>query len=78
MQTLSNLLSHAGFHSITQKKHGLSGVYMGIQSEKNEAEFMINRPFYNKLLKYPKIFFIEMVQLIFKRKSEFITLIAYK
>jgi 2-polyprenyl-3-methyl-5-hydroxy-6-metoxy-1,4-benzoquinol methylase len=76
MQTLSNLLSHTGFHTITQKKHGLSGVYMGIQSEKNVDEFMSSRPFHKKLLKYPKIFFIELVQLLYKRKSEFITLIA--
>ncbi len=78
MQVLSNLLRDAGFYNITQKTHGLSGIYMGIKSEKNEAEFLVNRSFYKKLLKYPKIFFIEIIQLLFKKKSEFITLIAYK
>ena len=76
--TLTSLLRDVGFYNINQKIHGLSGVYMGLQSEKNVDEFMCNRPFYNKVLKYPRIFFIEMIQLIFKNKSEFITLIAYK
>jgi hypothetical protein len=78
MHTLSKLLNDTGFFNITQKTHGLSGVYMGLQSEKNVANFMVNRPFYKKILKYPRFFFIEIIQLIFKNKSEFITLIAYK
>jgi 2-polyprenyl-3-methyl-5-hydroxy-6-metoxy-1,4-benzoquinol methylase len=76
--TLSLLLSNVGFIDISQKTHGLSGVYMGLQSEKNIAEFKSNNPFYNKILKYPRILFIEIMPLIFKNKSEFITLIAYK
>ena len=78
IHTLSKLLSDASFFNITQKTHGLSGVYMGLQSEKNMFEFMVNRPFYKRILKYPRIFFIEIIQLIFKKKSEFITLVAYK
>jgi len=76
--SLSKLLSDAGFINVNKKTHGLSGVYMGLQSEKNIAEFKSNNPFYNKILKYPRILFIEIMQLIFKNKSEFITLIAYK
>ena len=78
IHTLSKLLSDAGFFNITQKTHGLSGVYMGLKSEKNLADFMVTRPLYIRILKYPKIFIIEIIQLIFKKKSEFITLIAYK
>jgi 2-polyprenyl-3-methyl-5-hydroxy-6-metoxy-1,4-benzoquinol methylase len=78
VRALSKLLNDVGFINITQKTHGLSGVYMGLQSEKNVDKFMCNRPFYNRILKYPRIFIIEIIQLIFKNKSEFITLIAYK
>ncbi|MCF7970206.1 MAG: class I SAM-dependent methyltransferase [Methylococcaceae bacterium] len=76
--TLSKLLSDAGFLNINQKTHGLSGVYMGLQSEKNIAGFKSYSLFFNKLFKWPRILFVEIVQLLFKRKSEFITLIAYK
>ena len=76
--SLSKLLSNVGFININQKTHGLSGIYMGLQSEKNIDEFMNNSPIYNKILKYPRIIFIELIQLIFIKKSEFITLIAYK
>lgn len=75
---LSKLLSDTGFLHINQKTHGLSGVYMGLKSEKNIDDFMLNRPAHYKILKYPRIFFIEIMQLLFKNKSEFITLIAYK
>lgn len=78
VSSLSKILRDAGFLNINQKTHGLSGLYMGLKSEKNIADFMLNRPIYNNLLKYPRIFFIEIIQLLFKRKSEFITLIASK
>jgi len=77
-RVLSILLSDAGFLNIDQKTHGLSGIYMGLQSAKNIDKFMYDQPLYTGILKYPKILFIEIIQLLFKSKSEFITLMAYK
>jgi len=76
---LTDILKKTGFKIINKKIHGLSGIYMGIQSEKYLDQFNGCRSLvYRKIFKYPRIIFVEIMQLLFKRKSEFITLIAYK
>jgi len=76
---LNSLLIKSGFHTVKSKTHALSGLYMGIQSEKYLDQFMNSQSFiYNKIFKYPRILFVEIIQFIFNKKSEFITLIAYK
>ena len=80
LNSLTELLSNTGFTSIRQKLHGLSGVYMGLSSERllNRSDpcgsvaacclRAARKPF--------RIVALEMAQLLSKERREYITLVA--
>lgn len=79
---LNTLCLEAGFNSVEQKLHGLSGLYMGLTSERSldstEPLNSSGRRLIRKIAKFFRVTIIEISQLFFKRKREFITLIAVR
>jgi len=81
-KSLNEILLAAGFSSVDQKLHCLSGLYMALASEKilnlsSPCESFICC-FRRKIAKVFKVVLLELVQLIFKRRREFITLVAVR
>lgn len=79
---LSELCLESGFASVEQKLHGLSGLYMGLTSERflNKAS-PCGSPVscgIRKLSGFIRVFFIELAQMIIKRRREFLTLVAVR
>lgn len=80
IHTLVNILRKTGFTVVEQKVHGLSGVYMGLSSERLlERSVSTN----SKLLriwriaaKICKIAALELTQYIFSSRREYLTVIA--
>jgi len=80
--SLNKLLLNAGFVSVEQKYHGLSGVYMGLSSEKllnsvSPCHSTMDCVF-RKILMFFRIVFLELMQLLCKKRREFITLVAVR
>ena len=80
--TLSELLFAAGFKSIDQKLHAMSGVYMGLASERLlektfPCDSTITRS-YRNIMKLFRMMYLELMQLISKEKREFLTLVVKK
>lgn len=80
MKSLNEMLLAAGFQMIEQKNHGLSGVYMGLSSERILSK---SKPcgswlecFVRKILKLIRILSLEVIQLSSKRWREFLTVSA--
>ncbi len=78
--SLYQMLLKSGFQSVEQKNHGLSGVYMGLASERllntlnpcgNSMECVLR-----KITKFLRVGSLELVQLSYKKRREFLTLIA--
>lgn len=78
--SLYKIIESSGFNSIEQKNHGLSGLYMGLASERllnmlkpcgSKVEYVSR-----KLIKFIRVVSLELVQLSYKRRREFLTLIA--
>jgi len=80
MKTLNDMLLKAGFQVIEQKNHGLSGVYMGLSSERilSKSDPCGSRfeCFVRKIQKLFRILVLEIVQLSSKRRREFLTVSA--
>ena len=80
--TLRQMLLQSGFKLIEQKNHGLSGLYMGMSSEKllNESDPCGSslRCASRKILKFFRVLFLEVMQLSCKRRREFLTLSAIR
>lgn len=79
-ESLSEILLNAGFLSIEQKLHGLSGVYMGLSSEKilnkSSPSGSTARYVVRKVAKLLRVVSLELVQLFCKKRREFLTLVA--
>jgi len=80
--SLNKLLLNAGFASVDQKYHGLSGLYMGLSSEKmlNEVSPCHSRTdcVFRKILMLMRTVSLEIMQLFCKRRREFLTLVAFR
>ena len=79
---LSEILLKAGFSGVEQKLHGLSGIYMGLTSERllNETapcSSMVGCGI-RKIAKLLRVMLVELTQVLYKRRREFITLVATK
>lgn len=79
---LRQLLMSSGFVSVEQKNHGLSGVYMGLASEMLLKESMPGGSVVDggirKIRIFLKIFSLELIQLLSKKRREFLTLVAMR
>jgi SAM-dependent methyltransferase len=80
IKSLNKVMLKAGFQAIEQKNHGLSGVYMGLSSErilsKSEPCGAWLKCIVRKILKLLRILSIEVIQLSSKRRREFLTVSA--
>jgi 2-polyprenyl-3-methyl-5-hydroxy-6-metoxy-1,4-benzoquinol methylase len=80
IKSLNEVFLKAGFQMIEQKNHGLSGVYMGLSSErilsKSEPCGSWIRCTVRKILKLLRILSLEIIQLSSKRRREFLTVSA--
>lgn len=79
---LSKICLESGFISVEQKLHGLSGLYMGLTSERSLNEISPCGSFVScgirKIGKLLRVSFIELAQMFSKRRREFLTLIAVR
>ena len=80
IKSLTDILLKSGFTSVKQKNHGLSGVYMGLASERLLAK---SRPCgsvlsctMGKMIILVRILAMELIQLSSKKRREFLTLVA--
>ena len=81
-EAISELSLKMGFVSVKQKLHGLSGLYMGLSSERllnntspcGSLVSCITR----KLAMLLRVSFLELAQMFSKRRREFLTIIAVK
>ena len=80
--TINSMLKEAGFASVEQKQHSLSGAYMGLASERLIRKSLscdsITCRLKRSTFKLFRILFLELAQLTCKRRREFITLVAIK
>jgi SAM-dependent methyltransferase len=82
LKSLNDLLSNAGFQRVEQKNHGLSGVYMGLSSERilnmsNPCGSQLKCVVRN-ILKLLRVLSLEVVQLLSRRRREFLTVSAMR
>lgn len=81
-KSLNSILTKTGFVSIEQKNHGLSGVYMGLASERLLDESMPCGSAIDcgmrKIRMFLKILSLELIQLSSKKRREFLTLVAIR
>lgn len=79
-RSLSEMLLRSGFVSIQQKNHGLSGIYMGLSSErlleKSKPCGSMARCVMRVIAMFVRVSFLELIQLSSKKKREFLTLVA--
>jgi len=79
---VENLLSKVGFVAISQKLHGLAGLYMGLSSERMASETNVSSSVVvsvgRKLKSIARIGCVELLQLGLKEKREFLTYLAFK
>ena len=79
---LRGILLETGFSQIEHKLHGLSGIYIGLASERllNEATpcGCIVGCGMRKVSKFLRIMVMEITQVLCKKRREFITLVATK
>ena len=80
IKSLSKVMLKAGFQMIEQKNHGLSGIYMGLSSErilsKSEPCGTWLKCIVRTILKLLRVLSLEIVQLSSKRRREFLTVSA--
>jgi 2-polyprenyl-3-methyl-5-hydroxy-6-metoxy-1,4-benzoquinol methylase len=80
IKTLNEMFLKAGFQRAEQKNHGLSGVYMGLSSErilsKSEPCGSWLKCIVRTIFKLPRVLSLEIVQLLSKRRREFLTVSA--
>lgn len=79
-KSLTDMLLKSGFISVKQKNHGLSGVYMGLASErllvKSKPCGSVLSCTMRKITMLLRILFTELIQLSCKKRREFLTLVA--
>lgn len=80
MKSLKEMLLKVGFQMIEQENHGLSGVYMGLSSERilsksDPCESRL-KCIVRKAQKLFRVLSLEIVQLSSKRRREFLTVSA--
>ncbi len=80
IKSLNEVFLTAGFQMIEQKNHGLSGIYMGLSSErilsKSEPCGTWLKCIVRNILKLLRVLSLEVVQLSSKRRREFLTVSA--
>lgn len=80
--SLYEIIESSGFQAIEQKNHGLSGLYMGLASERllNTLNPCGSKTgcFLRKLIKLMRLVSLELVQLTCKKRREFLTLTAIR
>jgi len=80
--SLNEVLLNSGFVSVEQKLHGLSGAYMALSSERllNRSSpcDLFTQRFARKIAKLFRVIFLELTQLFYKRRREFITIVAIR
>jgi len=78
--SLREMLSKSGFVSVEQKHHGLSGIYMGLSSERllNESSpcSSLSECGLRKIKIFLRVTYLEVAQMLCKRRREFLTLVA--
>ena len=80
--SLNQMLLKSGFASVAQKQHGLSGVYMGLASEKllnilnpcNTRTSCVAR----KIIMLLRIVSLELIQMFYRKRREFLTVVAIR
>ena len=82
LAALKQMLLKSGFTSVVQKQHGLSGVYMGLASEKllnrlNPCTTGVNCAA-RKIVMLLRIVSLELIQLLYRKKREYLTLVAIR
>lgn len=80
--SLNKMLLKSGFVSVVQKNHALSGVYMGMSSErllnKTSPCSSITACGMRKMTIFLKVISLEIIQLLSKKRREYITLLAFR
>ena len=79
---LKQMLLKSGFTSIVQTQHGLSGIYMGLASEKllnilNPCNTRVNCVA-RKMVMLLRIVSLVLIQMLYRKRREYLTLVAIR
>jgi len=80
--SLKKMCRDAGFMSVEQKFHGLSGLYMALTSErlmhKLTARGSILKGGLRTVVKFFRVCTLELLQILFRRRREFLTIVSIR
>lgn len=80
--SMRETLFRSGFTKVEQKLHGLAGLYMGLSSERTFSRANPCNSIFAKCIRkvasISRILYVEIAQLLFRNKREFLTFIACK